>query len=161
MLKKLGGTDAVMSEFYSNRITEAASEGLALSELLAEAEADGWQEWFFSLKLNTIAKIINPAPAAATRTTGVAASPGHAAAAVPTKGRRLSKVQKAELVRKVIAFVGTSPWCAASEIGAAVDFDTRRLGPHLSGLRRAGELQAVGERSGTRYALPGVAPQPD
>ena len=139
MIKRLGGEAAVMKEFYGARIAQMASEGMALADLLEEAQHNSWRDELERMKMKDLAEVINPSTAAP--------------AAAPSPSKRLTKKQKAKALDDTLVFLADHPWTSKNEIAEGIGFDTSKLGALLRAIKEDDKVKTVGERSGMKYAL--------
>ncbi len=145
MMNKLGGKDAVMLEFYRERINALGVEENTVATLLDEAENQGWNDWLRSMKLPDLASIINPLlvnDLASTLSEG-------------QDSRRMTGAEKAALYSNICVFLEENPWKSAAEIAEMVDVPKKKLGIHLKRMKDLGEIKSVGVKAKMRYAVKG------
>ena len=147
MMDELGGEEEVLFKYFTNIIGDIASEDQTLEELFAEAKAQGFEEQLRQMKITELANIVNPVAFAGQA--GVDSRPEPA-----KRSRRMTKEEKAQLYQGILDFVRENPWCQNSDIAAAVDTDSKKLGIHLRSLKNNGDLQSVGKLTKMRYAMP-------
>jgi len=133
MEQKLGGKEAVYKEYVKERLTATISGGATFGELVDTAKKEGWLETLNSVKLSTLF--------------GTASGP-----AVKTgTGKRMTRVEKEELIEKILSFLGKKPWSSKGEMMTGIRPNGTKVGPQLAALK----IKSVGARATMKYALKG------
>ena len=136
MMRELGGEAVVMKRFYGTRIAQMAGEGMRLSDLLEEAEHNGWREQLEGLKMKDLADVILPAEEK-----------------TQSGSKRLTKEEIEKVRDDVLVFLGDNPWKRKNDIAEAIGFSRKKLGAQLKALKDEGKLKTVGEKAAMKYAL--------
>lgn len=136
MLKKIGGPGIVRVEFFKNKISSLASSNVTISEVLKEAETEGWDSWFKSLRFAELSKMLVGSEKDGARS-----------------GKRLTNNERDDLHKNILDFLRDNPWSSAKVIAKHVGMPSRNLGLQLKSLREKGQLKAQGEKAQMRYSL--------
>jgi hypothetical protein len=142
MMKKLGGANMVRVEFFKDKISSLANSNTTIGEVIKEAQSEGWDTWFTGIRFSDLSRML-----------GSTGSIKSAAKSSARSGKRLTNVERDDLLKNILDFLKDNPWSSAKVIAKHVGMPSRNIGLQLKSLREKKQIKAQGEKAQMRYSL--------
>ncbi len=160
-LEKLENEELSCDELLQEKLCSLNPLEMTATELFAEAEQGGWDEWLYDLTLAELDRILDLPPPRKKRPVKTGPKPRKT---VPvreaSKDRSDSKPDKRpcestqnRIHRKILSFLRDNPWSITTNIVRALALPDPDAQDALAILIKKDWLKTVGSGANTRYAL--------